>query len=258
MNDNFISFDRGLLKDRAQTVMKRDYWKCFLAALVLQAFTAGLPSTGINYMWRNSHGIESGVSYPFVGSFTGFFGFLFILPFILLFAVLGIAVASILVKLIAAPLEVGGRRFFLEASQARYNLGNLGFGFSGDFFNVFKTVLLRDIFVYLWSLLLIIPGIIKHYSYYLVGFLLAENPSMDYKRALYLSSEMTRGYKFQIFVLELSFLGWLILGGLLFGVGTFFVFPYIKATETEMYLFLRARALELGILRLDELNVRGF
>ena len=90
-------------------------------------------------------------------------------------------------------------------------------------------------------LLFIIPGIIKSYEYTCVPYILAEHPEMDYREVLDRSVAMTDGHKFDIFVLALSFIGWNLLGTLLFGIGTLFVIPYIQLTNGEMYAFLRSR-----------------
>ena len=248
MNGEII-FDRVVLKERAKNIIKQDYWKCFLAAIVLRLALNGSDILKIN---RSVNIAADGLlGHLFYGH--NIFGILFFLPLILFFALLGSAVVMVVGKLIEAPLEVSGKRFFLEASQRRFDLGNLGFGFTRNFFNVFKTVLIRDVFIFLWTFLLVIPGIVKSYSYSMVGYILAENPDMDYKRALKISDDMTKGFKMDLFVMDLSFVGWLFLGTLLFGIGTLFVFPYIEAAKTEAYLFLRARALSLGIVNIAEL-----
>ena len=105
-----------------------------------------------------------------------------------------------------------------------------------------KTMFFRDLYIFLWTLLLVIPGIVKHYQYYLVPYILSENPDMDTRQALDVSRSMMEGNKFRVFVLELSFIGWLILGTLLCGVGTIFVAPYIEATKAELYAVLRCGA----------------
>mgnify|MGYP006295230481 CR=1 FL=1 len=87
--------------------------------------------------------------------------------------------------------------------------------------------------------MLIIPGIIKSYAYRMVPYILAENPKIGHRRALDLSNKMTRGEKWKIFVLDLSFIGWFILGALFFGIGVFFVQPYYDATNSELYIKLK-------------------
>lgn len=254
MNNDFAIFDRSLLKGRAKNIIKQNYWKCFLAALVLYIVTDG---GNVVQLKRQTDAAES-IYWDSAIFRYSIADFIFFAPLLVLIAImlviLGTAVTMAVKDLIAAPLEVSGRRFFMEASQRRFDLGELGFGFSGNFFNVFKVILLRDVFICLWTLLLVVPGIMKMYSYRMVSYILAENPDMNYKRALKISEEMTKGYKMELFILDLSFMGWLILGALCFGIGIFFVLPYVEATNTEAYLFLRARALDIGIIRIGELS----
>lgn len=91
----------------------------------------------------------------------------------------------------------------------------------------------------LWLLLLVVPGIIKAYEYSMIPCLLAENPNITTDEAFSLSKQMTTGQKMNLFVLDLSFLGWYFLGFLCFGIGALFVKPYDVAAFTEVYLILR-------------------
>ena len=119
-----------------------------------------------------------------------------------------------------------------------------GFSFTGK---LILLALVRYIFVFLWSMLFIIPGIVKSLAWSQVPYLLAENPGMSGKRARELSDQMTMGHKWDLFVLGLSFIGWNLLGALACGVGVLFVAPYVQATYAEAYAFLRAQALEKGL-----------
>ena len=85
------------------------------------------------------------------------------------------------------------------------------------------------------------PGVIKAYEYSMIPYLLAENPNLSASQAFSLSKQMTTGQKMDLFVLDLSFLGWIILGALCCGIGLLFVQPYPEATKTEVYLILKQR-----------------
>ena len=95
------------------------------------------------------------------------------------------------------------------------------------------------------------------YAYRMVPYILADNPNIGYRRAVQLSTQMTQGHKFHIFVLDLSFLGWIILGILAFFVGVLFVLPYINAANAELYLVLRSTAIKSGICSEEELNLQN-
>lgn len=97
--------------------------------------------------------------------------------------------------------------------------------------------------------------VIKQISYSMTGFILTDNPNIGYTRALKLSIHMTYGQKWRIFMLALSFLGWLLLGLLALLVGTVFVAPYIGATYAELYAELRDEAVRTGLCSYEELNL---
>ncbi|MDD2214899.1 MAG: DUF975 family protein [Oscillospiraceae bacterium] len=101
--------------------------------------------------------------------------------------------------------------------------------------------LLRLLFTFLWSLLFIIPGIIAAYSYAMSSFILAENPDMPASEALRQSKEMMRGHRFDLFLLQLSFIGWAILCLFTAGLGFLWLNPYVNASEASFYLELRRR-----------------
>jgi uncharacterized membrane protein len=113
----------------------------------------------------------------------------------------------------------------------------------------------RGLFTFLWFLALIVPGIIKSYSYRMVPYILCDNPNIGYKRSLILSMQMTDNQKMDMFILDLSFIGWYILGLCACCIGVIFVNPYYNATCAELYLDMRKNALEKGICTYDELNL---
>lgn len=122
-----------------------------------------------------------------------------------------------------------------------------------DFFHVFhgfkecfgKSALLGFIvnaFTALWGLLLIVPGIIKSYAYSMCFFIAQEHGGEGHSaiECMRQSREMMNGYKKQLFLLDLSFIGWYIVGILCFGIGAFFVVPYHQTARANFYLALKA------------------
>ena len=155
----------------------------------------------------------------------------------LLFIVL---ICGLLRILVINPLEVGCRSFFVRNAEAPAALGELGRGFS-PYGRSVGTMFLRGLFQFLWSLLFVIPGIIKHYSYRMVPYILADQPELSGAAAITRSREMMNGQKWNAFVLDLSFLGWHILSALTLGIlGVFYVNPYQAATNAELYHELKA------------------
>ena len=92
-----------------------------------------------------------------------------------------------------------------------------------------------SIFTFLWSLLLVIPGIIKSYSYSMAGFIMSENPEMSAKEAMEVSMRMMKGNKWRLFCLQLSFIGWGILCVFTVGIGYLWLNPYMNAATAAFY-----------------------
>ena len=165
-----------------------------------------------------------------------------VIIFIVLIAVaVGLALGAFLFN----PLLVGLRKFFVDNATipaASLNKFNIGLAFGKDYIKVVGSMFTTGIFEFLWSLLLIIPGIYKSYCWRLVPYIVAENPGITGKEARDISNRMMDGSKWGAFVLDLSFLGWLILGALTLGIlNLIFTNPYKAATDAELYLALSGR-----------------
>ena len=101
-----------------------------------------------------------------------------------------------------------------------------------------KYVLLSGLFIFLWSLLLFIPGIVKAYAYSMVYYVKADHPEYGWRECMDESQRLMTGHKWEKFVLDLSFIGWGIVGSLCLGVGTLWVMTYMAATEAQYYEYL--------------------
>lgn len=168
----------------------------------------------------------------------------------------GIATVVILIVLVAKVfvgnlLKMGGYRFFILNQTAQPGIGTLLDGFrSGHYVNIVLAMFLRDLFTALWSLLLVVPGIVKHYEYLMVPYIIAENPAMDYKEAFQISKQMMDGEKMEAFIMDLSFLGWYLLSAVTCGLlAIFYVNPYVQASFAEMYTFNKQKAYQEGYIR---------
>ncbi|MDD2457476.1 MAG: DUF975 family protein [Eubacteriales bacterium] len=104
----------------------------------------------------------------------------------------------------------------------------------------------------LLATLLSIPWINRSYAYRQTRWILGDNPRIGYRRALRLSRQMMKGHKFDTFVLDLSFIGWYILGLLAFVIGVVFVAPYYRATQAELYAVLRRNAVSQGLATMED------
>lgn len=242
-------WSRKELKIRAKAILRKNYWHAFLVSIVIAI-------AGGNTGWGNSSGFHSSSSREYAYSnFDNniFINWSFIALTLTTFLVV-ITTIALLRIFLGYCLEVGGTKYFVQSAQDKNNRECFRFGFnSNNYMSIIKTMLLKDIFIFLWSLLLIIPGIIKYYAYRMVPYILADNPNIGVKKAISLSNEMTKGHKFDIFVLDLSFIGWYLLGALALFIGILFVMPYENATNTELYLVLRKNALENKLCTYEEL-----
>lgn len=138
-------------------------------------------------------------------------------------------------------LLVGACRFYVENRDYKAPVSKLLFGFQSGFYgNSVLVMFMKNLFVILWTLLFVIPGIVMSYAYRMVPYILAEQPDIDYREALRISKEMMYGQKWEAFFLDLSFIGWLIVGAVTCGIaGIFYVKPYVDATNAELYVTLR-------------------
>ncbi len=164
---------------------------------------------------------------------------IFGITFIIIFLIL-MSVVILLDVFICNPIEVGCKRFYVRNLNESAQVGNVGFAFDNHYKNITKTMFFRDLYTILWTLLFIIPGIVKSYEYQMIPYLLAENPQMSREQAFAESKRMMSGQKWRAFVLDLSFIGWNILSAITLGIlGIFYVQPYMDATHAALYEALR-------------------
>ena len=115
-----------------------------------------------------------------------------------------------------------------------------------DFWSAFKVNFLVGLFTFLWSLLFVIPGIVKGLSYSMSMYILAENKGKSALECIHESQQMTYGHKADLFVLSLSFIGWYLLGSVTFGLAYIWVAPYMQATFANAYNSLKPVAPTAG------------
>jgi uncharacterized membrane protein len=116
------------------------------------------------------------------------------------------------------------------------------------------STLWQSLWITIWSFFFIIPGIIKSIAYSQMDLIIADNPNISVPKAMKLSMAMTKGYKSELFILSLSFLGWFILGTLTCGIAFVWIYPYIQLTYTNTYFALKRNALTTGILQTHDFN----
>ncbi|MBE5940084.1 MAG: DUF975 family protein [Lachnospiraceae bacterium] len=229
------------LKEKAKNAFSRNYWWCVLAGLIMSLILGGSGGGGGSIASTSSSSTSSSVESEM--SLADIFAIIVIAVIIaaIIFIVV-FAIATVIATFVTNVLEVGGCKFFLENSVAPANVKHFGYGFANNYKNVVNVMFFRYIYTFLWSLLFIIPGIIKSYEYRMIPYLLAENPDMTKDEAFALSKRMMDGNKWDAFVLDLSFIGWNLLSICTCGIlSIFYVNPYIYATNAELYLALKNR-----------------
>lgn len=258
---------RKELKERAKAGFTPNYWRCVLVALIFTLITGGISTAaGGNGGNHNGEGVslemdasdlmDAGRDGNAAGDVEAFVerqleqnGITEVaLAGILVGVFAVIAVVALIVAAIALlvqiflwnPLSVGCNRFFVKNLGGTAQVKEICYGFDNHYKNHVKIMFLRGLYTFLWTLLFVIPGIVKSYEYQMVPYILAENPDITKEDAFALSKRMMDGNKWNSFVLDLSFLGWQILNGLTFGIlGIFYVNPYICQTHAALYETLR-------------------
>ena len=266
---------RAELKSKAKFSFKRNYWKSVLISLIL-ALLVGGGSSGSSISSAVSNNLigssDSSVTDDYSNDDSSLYDGndfyddtydgnveddiddlksmadntagmmaigIFLIVFIIVFVVI-MAVVILLDVFIFNPLEVGCKKYYLRNLNEPAQVGNIGYAFDNNYKNITKTMFFRDLFTVLWTLLFIIPGIVKSYEYQMIPYLLADNPQMTKEQAFEESKRMMQGQKWKAFVLDLSFIGWNILSALTLGIlGIFYVQPYMDATHAALYEALR-------------------
>lgn len=166
-----------------------------------------------------------------------------LLVFLILDLVTGAASYTVVgALLLLGPIDYAGVRITVKRVQTRedVNFSDLIVGFTENYGQVFLLGFLKSLFIALWSLLFLIPGIVKTYSYGMATYLQQKQPGKDWKVCLDESKNMMNGHKMQLFCLDLSFIGWYLFGALCLGIGVLFVIPYHQMARANFYLALDA------------------
>ena len=139
------------------------------------------------------------------------------------------------------PMQFGLARVTIDRARGKKGIevGDLFKGFSENFGATCVLGIMVSIFTFLWCLLFIVPGIVKSYSYSMAFYIQQDNPEKDWKECINESKSMMNGKKGQLFLLDLSFIGWMLLGALCCGIGILFVNPYMSMSRANFYLSLK-------------------
>lgn len=254
-----MMWTRKELKERAKEALKRNYWKIVLVSLIGMLIGGGLGSSGISgggsdirdmasdnvkehftehenddVDWEGAEAVLDDIQIDIRPQDIVAVAFTVIVVLIVAAIVLAIGIA--LDVLLLNPVQVGINRFMVKSLDDTARIAEVGYTFDHNYKNGVKVMFFKDLYVVLWSLLFIVPGIYKAYQYRMVPYILGENPDMTYQEVLQRSKDMMDGQKWDAFVLDLSFILWHMLGGITCGLAEiFYVAPYVNLTDAALY-----------------------
>lgn len=250
MERKFLSFQKGYiamwtrkqLKNGAKTTLHTCYGKSILVCLILSIFHTVTVLFYAQFPTLHMY-VRDGILWHTISFFIPAAQ----IPLALILLLIGIFLIN--------PLCIGQIQFFLSSRVRVAGINEYKSAFQKDHYgNVCKVMFATRFTIILCYLLLIIPGIYKTYQYRMVPYLLAENPKMDYHRAVFLSDSMMKGQKWKAFVLDLSFFGWNLLS--LFTckiLSIIYVTPYRNHTNAGLYIMLRQKMIDLKVIDSTEL-----
>lgn len=239
-------FIRSELKEKAKLSIHKNIWLCIGVTLVFTLLSSGL--FGVEFdletneaFFRMGLGSSTNLSLDFIN---------IAIPttLVALVSLISLAFGFLVIN----PLIVGHKRFYLDNREENSYFETLFFAFNkNDYLNIVKVMLLKDIYTTLWTLCFIIPGLIKNYEYQMIPYILAQYPTIDSEEAFTMTKEMTYGYKMDLFILDLSFILWDLLGVITCGIGMLYVNVYVAATAAEAYIFLKDNTYQEEIIDVE-------
>ncbi len=245
--------DRKQLKQAGKNLFQKNYWYSVIVAFLMlfTGSTTTSPSFNFSFNTTSSGDVSSGELFG-GGDFEYFLEEFLQEPVaiaVIIAIIAVIAVASVLGYFIFNSFRCGGIRYFLKSRKNQpTEIKEVFENFKDKTnFNIAKVTFFRDLSVFLWSLLFIIPGIIKSYEYWAIDYILAVRPNIDKDEAKRLSKILMDGNKADLFVLSLSFYGWILLSIFTMGLlNIFYLNPYMQATFVEFFSDIRLQALAMG------------
>lgn len=216
-------------------------WLIAIAVGLLASILGGIGDNGPKLDF-NIHGANAGLNLNFAGQNIFSIGSngisrigMFLGGAILYFIFFALVIGA-LCFLLGGVIGVGNAKFNIELTKRQDVNVEMLFSYFYRWKTATATKLLKYIYVFLWSLLLLIPGIIASYSYAMTDYILAENPDISSSEALERSKQLMDGNRFRLFCLQFSFLGWKILAALTLGIGNLWLTPYMQAATAAFYL----------------------
>ena len=220
------------LRKKAWESLKGKYWMAF-AVIIVTGLIASVGNAFLSF--GQKLGEVLGLMDPAELDSTMVIGALVLYCVVIISAIIG-ALFNIFVT---NAITVGVSNYFIKNTDSKPSFKDAFSGFKVKYGRNIGTLLLAGIKTVLWTLLFIIPGIIKTYEYAIIPYILADDPEISSKDAFKKAKQMMTGNKWRLFKLEFSFIGWFLLCVLTLGMGTLFLLPYINAATAEFYVELK-------------------
>lgn len=240
--ENGESLDPNYVENRVSTFFNEEERK----NLIRQRYQLNnIPEQAINAIRANLNNITKSEKYIFK-IWDAIKLFYLEKPQIGIALCVGAIIACAFIIFISEPLTVGGKKYFLKARENKETRIStiLDVYKNKNWFHIAGIMFLKNLYNLLWFLT-IIGGFIKTYEYRMIPYILAQNPKVSKKEAFDLSKQMMKGNKWKAFVLDMSFFLWNLLSVLTFGLlGILYVNPYNLATNTELYIVLKEKAIK--------------
>lgn len=236
------TWSRKELKEKAKIRLKANYWKAVLVGLLALVIGGGtsVASGASSNIGTSEMSDVAGSEFMNVIAQISAPGIFLIGMFFFAVVLIVMAIALAAQILLFNPLEIGSNRFFHIDLEENAEVKEVCYTFDRGYKNGVKVMFFRDLYTVLWSLLFIIPGIVKSYEYRMIPYILGEHPDMDKDQVFAMSKQMMDGNKWNAFVLDLSFLAWDILGVCTVGVlNIFYIEPYKRLTDAGLYQKLK-------------------
>ena len=220
------------LRAKAWNSLKGKYWRAFLVILVL-----GLLASIGTSLETSSQTLTETINLvdPSEMDETMELGAAVVGTIATVMAVVGMAISLF----VGNAADVGLAHYFILNTDSKPSFADAFYGFKVKYLRNIGTLLLVGIKLALWSLLLVVPGIIKSFEYAIIPYILADDPEITSKEAFRKAKEMMMGNKWRLCKLYISFFGWFVLCVVTCGLGTPFLLPYVNAANAEFYAELK-------------------
>lgn len=221
-------FVRSELKTQAKSIIKRKYFVMVLVSLIGAFACSSLFELQVEFE------TETAVLYlfnwmPIEVNFQK--ALMMALPLVI--------IGLLWLVFVSFPASAGVADYFKKASSDEEKFEDIWGTFKNNYGHNVKVMGLTRLRIFLWMLLLIIPGFMKMYSYYFVKFLLTDYPELEAREIMEMSEKMTKGIRFELFVFDMSFILWSFLAALIslftYGLGGILVQPYVSQSEAQLY-----------------------